>query len=101
VIHRVCGEASLRKYLLRLVVVYYVYLISDYQSGMLFAHLWLIHVQTALIAYHLSPKLLILFVNLSLICQFAVDDDSVGARLLEILDAGSKIVVQPVVAQVA
>jgi hypothetical protein len=53
-----------------------------------------------LISYHLSPKLLILFVDLSLICQFAVDDDSIGARLLEILDAGSKIVVQPVVTQV-
>ena len=86
---------------MRLVVVYYVYLISDYQSGMLFAHLWLIHIHSALIAYHLSSKLLILFVDLSLICQFAVDDDSVGARLLEILNAGSKIVVQPVVAQVS
>lgn len=100
-IHRIRGEASLRKYLLRLVIIDYVYLISDHQSSMLLAHLWLTHVQTALIANHLPPELLILFFNLSLICQFGVDDDSVGARLLQILDAGREIIVQPVVAQVA
>ena len=81
-----------------MIVVNYIDLISDYQSGMLLAHGWLIHIHTTLIADHLSTKLLILFINLCLICQFAINDDSTGARLLQILDAGSEIVVQPIVA---
>ena len=96
-------ESCFTEDLLALIVVYYVYLVSDYKCCMLLITSTLTFFDDALVLAlnDLSSLLLLLLWLLMLVLIMFVNDDVVATTLFKISDAWRKTVVQSIVTQVS